>query len=92
MEETNSQTHRWHLKKEIQLGHLITTITVAISAVIYVQRMEQRLIVLENEMVHQRARDEQQDKTQVAGALDTQKRLDRIEEKLDRMLERMSKR
>ncbi len=33
-EKTNQGPEGWPLKKEIQLGHLITTITVAVSVVI----------------------------------------------------------
>jgi hypothetical protein len=46
--------NRWHLKKEIQLGHLITTFTVAISAVIYITKIEQRVAVVETQMSAQR--------------------------------------
>ena len=35
--------NRWHMKKEIQLGHLITTFTVAISCVVYNDKLD-RLI------------------------------------------------
>jgi nucleoside permease NupC len=68
---------RWHLKKEIQLGHLITTFTVALSAVFYMSKIEQRVAVVESQMVTQR---------ESAALLRSQ--LERMDAKLDRLIER----
>ena len=70
----------WHLKKEIQLGHLITTLTVAISAVVYVNKIEQRVAVVESQMLYQK---------ETSSVLRSQ--LDRINDKLDRLIERAGK-
>lgn len=74
------ETERWHLKKEIQLGHLITTFTVALSAVIYISKIEQRVAVIETQMVMQQ---------QSSSILRQQ--LDKINDKLDRLIERATK-
>jgi hypothetical protein len=76
----SSGVQGWHLKKEIQLGHLITTVTVAISAIVYVNKIEQRVAVVESQVNFQK---------ETAGVLRTQ--LDRINDKLDRLIERASK-
>lgn len=68
---------RWHLKKEIQLGHLITTFTVAISAVVYISKIEQRVAVVESQMITQRE----------SSAL-LRSQLERMDAKLDRLIER----
>jgi len=68
---------RWHLKKEIQLGHLITTFAVAISAVLYINKIEQRLSVVETQMLAQRE----------SSAL-LRAQLERMDAKLDRLIER----
>ena len=68
---------RWHLKKEIQLGHLITTFTVAISAVVYISKIEQRVAVVESQMITQRE----------SSAL-LRAQLERMDAKLDRLIER----
>ena len=68
---------RWHLKKEIQLGHLLTTFTVAMSAVVYINKIEQRVAVIESQMVSQR---------ESAAILRSQ--LEKINDKLDRLIER----
>lgn len=68
---------RWHLKKEIQLGHLITTFTVAISAVVYISKIEQRVAVVESQLITQRE----------SSAL-LRSQLERMDAKLDRLIER----
>jgi hypothetical protein len=76
----NTTPSGWHLKKEIQLGHLITTATVAISAMVYVNKIEQRVAVVETQVLYQK---------ETAAVLRSQ--LDRINDKLDRLIERVSK-
>lgn len=71
------QSERWHLKKEIQLGHLITTITVAISAIMYINKIDQRVTVVEVQVAAQR---------DTSGVFRAQ--LDKINDKLDRLIER----
>ena len=51
--------NKWHMKKEIQLGHLITTFTVAISCVVYINKIEQRVAVMESQILAQPARQDQ---------------------------------
>ncbi len=80
MSEPNSTQERWHLKKEIQLGHLITTITVAVSALMYINKIEQRVTVVEVQVVAQRD-----------GAALLRTQLDKINDKLDRLIERGNK-
>jgi hypothetical protein len=71
------EIERWHLKKEIQLGHLITTFVVAISAVLYINKIEQRLTVVETQVLAQRE----------SSAL-LRQQLERMDAKLDRLIER----
>ena len=68
------------MKKEIQLGHLITTITVAVSAVIYINKIEQRVAVVESQVIYQK---------ETADVLRNQ--LEKINDKLDRLIERTHK-
>lgn len=69
--------NKWHMKKEIQLGHLITTFTVAISCVVYINKIEQRVAVMEAQMIAQRD-----------SAILLRSQLDKINDKLDRLIER----
>ena len=65
------------MKKEIQLGHLITTFTVAISCVVYINKIEQRVAVMESQILAQRD-----------SATLLRSQLDKINDKLDRLIER----
>lgn len=69
--------NRWHMKKEIQLGHLITTFTVAISCVVYINKIEQRVAVMESQILAQ------QDSATLLRS-----QIDKINDKLDRLIER----
>jgi len=74
----------WHLKKEIQLSHLITTITVAISALFYVTKLEQRIAVIEAQMADQR-------QVMTDAVTRIQSSLDKLDSKFDRLLETRNK-
>lgn len=76
----------WHLKKEIQFGHIVTTLTVAISALFYITKLEQRIALMEQQIVMQHDRDARQDSA-TAEAMDLIRRqLEKMDGKLDRAL------
>lgn len=77
----------WHLKREIQLGHIITTMTVAISVVVYVGKIEQRVALLEASNTTQHERDERQDRAMSEALAQISTRLTRIEDLLYRAVE-----
>lgn len=81
---------RWHLKREIQIGHIITTLTVAVSVVVYVGKIEQRLAVAESQIAAQRERDERQDKVLAEAMARLGAQLERLDGKLDRLVERIA--
>lgn len=78
----------WHIKKEIQLGHLLTTLTIAVSVILYVSKLEQRIALIEAQVLTQRDRDDRQDKTTAESMSLLRAQLERMENKLDRVLER----
>jgi hypothetical protein len=71
---------RWHLKKEIQLTHIISTILLVGAVLTYVNKIEQRLTIVETQLLAQR------DATILQRA-----QLERMDAKLDRLIERGSK-
>ena len=73
-------TKGWHFKKEVQLGHLITTFTIAISAVIYINKIEERVSIVEAQITNQKE----------TGIL-FRMQLEKINDKLDRLIERGQK-
>lgn len=91
-----ASAHGWHLKREIQLGHLISTLAIAASAVAYINKMDQRLAIIETSVAeakqHQASRDAQQDNAAAQSDALIRAQLVRIDEKLDRLIEKLSAR
>jgi hypothetical protein len=79
----------WHFKKEVQLGHIITTLTVAVGVVLYAGKLEQRIALVEQQMLQQADRDSRQDDNRREAQLQFQRQLERMEGKLDRVIERV---
>ena len=77
---TERRTERWHLKKEIQLTHVISTLILVGAVLAYVSKIEQRLTIVETQLLAQR------DATLLQRA-----QLERMDAKLDRLIERGSK-
>lgn len=77
----------WHLKKEIQLGHVLTTLALAVAMYGYIATMEKRITLLESQAAAQTDIDSRQDteKQQAYEALFRQ--LTKLEDKLDRLIE-----
>lgn len=78
----------WHLKKEIQLGHVITTITLAVSAIVYIQKIEQRIALAEAQIEQLHTRDAATT-TELREAMQHVRiQYDKLDAKLDRLIER----
>lgn len=77
----------WHLKKEIQFGHIFTTLTVAVAAIFYFTKIEQRIALIEQQMGQQHERDERQDKAAAENFALLRQQLEKMDAKLDRALE-----
>lgn len=87
LDRRTHRPERWHIKREFQLGHLITTLVMAASVIMYIGKMEQRIALVEQSVQIQRERDDRQDKA-IAEALGAiEKRLGKLDDKLDRALE-----
>ena len=78
----------WHVKREIQLGHIITTLTIAVSVVIYVGRQDQRIALIEQQLSHQLERDQRQDADASNALRLVRDDIKMLGEKLDRLYER----
>lgn len=44
-------TH-WHLEKNISVGHILTTLSMILAAMVFAFRMDTRVSILESESVH----------------------------------------
>jgi hypothetical protein len=74
------RAERWHLKKEIQLTHVISTILLIAAIFSYVSKIEQRLTIVETQLMAQRD-----------AAILQRAQLERMDAKLDRLIERGAK-
>lgn len=67
----------WYLKKEIQVTHVVSTLLLVGAVFAYVSKIDQRLTIVETQLIAQR------DSLMVQRA-----QLERMDAKLDRLIER----
>ena len=73
----NEPVERWHLKKEIQVTHVVSTLLLVGAVFAYVSKIDQRLTIVETQLIAQRE------------AVVVQRvQLERMDAKLDRLIER----
>jgi uncharacterized coiled-coil protein SlyX len=80
-------TH-WTIKREVQLGHVISTILLAASAFGYITSMEKRIALIEDKIVMQKERDDRQDARYSENMGQMSMKIDKMDSKLDRLIER----
>lgn len=73
----NEPVERWHLKKEIQITHVVSTLLLVGAVFAYVNKIDQRLTIVETQLIAQR---------EAASVQRVQ--LERMDAKLDRLIER----
>lgn len=76
-EPVERRAERWHLKKEIQVTHVISTLLLIGAVFAYVGKIEQRLTIVETQLMAQRD-----------AAVIQRAQLERMDAKLDRLIER----
>lgn len=72
-----NEPERWHLKKEIQVTHIVSTLMLVGAVFAYVSKIDQRLTIVETQLMAQR------DAVVLQRA-----QLERMDAKLDRLIER----
>lgn len=72
-----NEPERWHLKKEIQITHVVSTLMLVGAVFAYVSKIDQRLTIVETQLIAQR------DASAVQRV-----QLERMDAKLDRLIER----
>ena len=85
--QKEENTH-WTIKREVQLGHVISTILLAASAFGYITSMEKRIALIEDKFVTQKERDDRQDARFSENMGQMALKIDRMDSKLDRLIER----
>lgn len=77
MSDLEKQPERWHLKREIQVTHVISTLLLLGAVFAYVQKVDQRLTIVETQLTAQRE-----------ASIIQRAQLERMDAKLDRLIER----
>lgn len=76
-----SQPEQWHMKKEINIAHIISTVVLLVSGLWYLNGLDKRISANTQSIEYvQSLRDEDQRRVE--------KQLDSINKKLDRLLEK----
>lgn len=78
----------WHVDRRVSITHLLATATLAVGLVQWGSVMDSRVKRLEEKAAEQRQIDAEQDAARREAAAALASRLDRIEAKLDRLIER----
>lgn len=76
-------TTGWHIDKRFTVGHIITTLVVGISAIMYITGVEKRVSLLEAKMAQQDLRMERISEAMLRGFDKMESHLIRIETKMD---------
>lgn len=71
---------KFHIEKSISIGHILTTVTLIIGAVMYFNEFDKRISATEQEIEFLKAQ-------RVEDARRIEKRLDSIDAKLDKLIE-----
>ena len=72
-----SEPERWHLKKDIQVTHIVSTLMLVGAVFAYVGKIDQRLTIVETQLMAQRE-----------ASVIQRAQLERMDAKLDRLIER----
>ncbi len=94
MNEQRDNQHRddnrrkWHVEKSINVGHVLTTLSLALAAVIYATTMDKRVTVLESQQSSQASTQRDTDTKQDQMIAAVREDLKEISRKLDRLIER----
>ena len=77
----------WHLKKEVQVGHLISSVGMFVGALLYVGEIKKDVEVLKVQAIKQEKLDDRQDREARDTAALLREQLKAIDGKLDRLIE-----
>ena len=88
--DTKSDWHGWHLDKRVSIGHVVTTITVAASVMVFGLRLEGRVAVNETQIANNIVSIQQSRVMATAQYAEARQESQRHYEEVIRRLERIS--
>jgi len=81
--KAETEQNQWHMKKELNLAHFITTVMLLVSGILYLGDLDKRINSNSQDILHlKQIRNEDQKRIE--------KRLDSIDKKLDTLLSNRS--
>jgi len=86
MNEAEYEKH-WHLDKKVPIGLIFALLAQAAMVIWYAGKLEQRIALIERSVVTQERRDDSQDLVNATAVNQIRQQLDRIDAKLDRLIE-----
>jgi len=81
----------WHLDRRLQITHILSTLSMGIGAILYVGDIRKDVEVLKSQRVEQVLQDQRQDTALLEAKRETLFQLDKIDQKLDRLIEKRVK-
>jgi hypothetical protein len=78
----------WHLDRRLQITHILSTLAMGVGAIMYVGDIRKDVEVLKSQRVDQALQDQRQDATMLEVKRETLNQLDKIDQKLDRLIEK----
>jgi Tfp pilus assembly protein PilO len=78
----------WHLDKKVPISIIMALCVQAALGLLYISDIKKDVEVLKSQMATQHDRDERQDKQAAEVALQVRAQLERVEAKLDRLIEK----
>lgn len=86
----------WHLKREISVGHILTTISIAAAMIAYAIQNERnheqhrfRIEAIQERLVELRANDLRQEGKIEAGIVRVEVQMQRLDDKIERLINRL---
>lgn len=81
----------WHLDRRLQITHILSTLAMGVGAIMYVGDIRKDVEVLKSQRVEQVLQDQRQDAAMLEAKRDMVMQLDKIDQKLDRLIEKRIK-
>ena len=88
MNEKTNDDDAWHLDKKVPISLIVAVLVQAAMGILAIADIKKDVELLKVESIRQHERDERQDKSTAEAMLQLRTQLDRIDAKLDRLVEK----
>lgn len=88
MDDRRGDDKRWHLDKRLNIGHMLTTAVIVGSGIMMLNDLQDQVVITSAEVSHQRELIDRVENLARTRSIETRQQLDKIDGKLDRLLDR----